>query len=139
MSATDELRRLLDERRIIWQDKTNDGDRCEILPGDSVTWWFDHNDVLSTARENFGHKLAVRCECTPAQAVYVTLGRGNCKTIAMDCFGNPPFNRSGLNGNSTAVGCSECGAPWSTCGLFRGNALKHNFKACPICGREIEQ
>ena len=139
MSATDELRQLLDERGIIWQGKTNDGDRCEILPGDSVTWWFDQNDVLSTARGNFDHKLAVRCECTPVQAVEVTLGRWKCKTIAMDCFGNPPFNQSGLNGNNTAVGCSECGAPWSTCGLFRGNALKHNFKACPICGREIEQ
>lgn len=72
-------------------------------------------------------------------AVYKTLGREKCRTVSMDCFGNPPYNESGLNGNSTAVGCSECGAPWSTCGLFRGNQLKHNFKACPICGREIEQ
>lgn len=65
--------------------------------------------------------------------------REKCKTVSMDCFGNPPYNTSGLNGNSTAVGCSECGAPWSTCGLFRGNQLKHNFKACPICGREVER
>ena len=60
-----------------------------------------------------------------------------CNTVSMDCFGNPPYNQTGLNGNSTACGCSECGAPWSTCGLFRGNKFKHNFKACPICGCEV--
>ena len=114
MSATDELRRLLDERGIIWQDKTNDGDRCEILPGDSVTWWFDHNDVLSTARENFGHKLAVRCECTPAQAVEITLGRGECH----DCLGDvEPFE------------CSEC---------HRRSEFKFpNY--CHYCGRKVEK
>lgn len=60
-----------------------------------------------------------------------------CHTVEMDCFGNPPYNQSGFNGSSMACGCSECGAPWSTCGLFRGNALHHNFKACPICGRKV--
>jgi len=60
-----------------------------------------------------------------------------CTTVHMDCFGNPPWNNSGLHGNSTACGCSECGAPWSTCGLFRGNQLKHNFKACPVCGAKV--
>ena len=68
-----------------------------------------------------------------------TLGSGDCETVSMDCFGNPPFNQTGLNGNSTACGCSECGAPWSTCGLFRGNAMSHNFKACPICGRRVKR
>ena len=113
MSATDELRRLLDERGIIWQDKTNDGDRCEILPGDSVTWWFDHNDVLSTARENFGHKLALRCECTPAQAVEATLGREMCRDI----------------GYGLRFECSEC---HQTVG-----GDKPNF--CPNCGREVQE
>ena len=60
-----------------------------------------------------------------------------CHTVSMDCFGNPPYNQFGLAGNSTALGCSECGAPWSTMGIFRGNHLKHNFKACPICGRKV--
>lgn len=60
-----------------------------------------------------------------------------CHTVSMDCFGNPPFNTSGFNGNSTACGCSECGAPWSTMGIFRGNQLSHNFRACPICGAKV--
>ena len=65
------------------------------------------------------------------------LRQRTCHTVSMDCFGNPPYNQSGLNGNSPACGCSECGAPWSTMGVFRGNQLRHNFKACPICGRRV--
>lgn len=77
----------------------------------------------------------------PAQAFMDFLERlvETCHTVPMDCFGNPPYNQSGLAGNSTAVGCSECGAPWSTMGIFRGNQLKHNFKACPICGRRVAE
>ena len=123
MSATDELRRLLDERGVEW-----DGT-------EAVTFW---NDYSSCAFDgNNGEKVTVHFRCTPEQAVDATLGRGECHTVSMDCFGNPPYNQSGLNGNSTACGCSECGAPWSTMGVFRGNALKHNFKACPICGRKV--
>lgn len=128
MSATDELRRLLDERGVKHYD------------GQGYTAW--GKERRFSADENTNGTFCLHMfmfDCTPAQAIEISLGRGNCKTIAMDCFGNPPFNQSGLNGNSTAVGCSECGAPWSTCGLFRGNQLKHNFKACPICGREVEQ
>lgn len=123
MSATDELRRLLDERGVKWWEGW-DKDLTIYDGAYGVRYVVD-----ATLGELFVRSML---PVTQAQAVYVTLGRGNCKTIAMDCFGNPPFNQSGLNGNSTAVGCSECGAPWSTCGLFQGNQLKHNFKACPI-------
>lgn len=130
MSATDELRRLLDERGIIWQDKTNDGDRCEILPGDSVTWWFDHNDVLSAARENFGHKLALRCECTPAQAIEITLGRGKCKFEIKD-------NCNDSEGTCCDVWfeCSGCHARFDY--IADEWLMYENY--CPACGREVER
>ena len=129
MSATEELRRLLDERGIEWRDGA----------ASCTTEWQDESGAEWSAMEWLPTLSVLVSGRTPIQAVEISLGRGKCKTVSMDCFGNPPFNMSGLNGNSTAVGCSECGAPWSTCGLFRGNALKHNFKACPICGREVEQ
>ena len=129
---TDELRRLLDERGVEWS-AINDTSTTWLMPvgnqvvdGFRIPVWYDGT-------------LHVECVMSPTKAVETTLGRGKCKTVSMDCFGNPPYNMSGLSGNSTAVGCSECGAPWSTCGLFRGNQLKHNFKACPICGREVEK
>ena len=130
MSATDELRSLLDERGIEHYDH-------------------DHSDVRVTEWSNGGKRDAryeewssgtVRFDAsnvTAEQAIVATVGRGTCHTVSMDCFGNPPYNQSGLNGNDPACGCSECGAPWSTTGLFRGNKLRHNFKACPICGRRI--
>ena len=43
----------------------------------------------------------------PVERLSDILGSGECETISMDCFGNPPFNQTGLNGNSTACGCSE--------------------------------
>ena len=130
MTAIDELRRLLDERGVEY-----DGHLV------NHTTWVSGNAVW--AAHEYDGKLDVWIaggtinDLTPQQAIDATLGRGECHTVAMDCFGNPPFNQSGLNGNSTACGCSECGAPWSTMGIFRGNQLKHNFKACPICGRLV--
>ena len=129
MSATDELKMLLDERGVEWRDNDGDIEFCGADGRMLVAWdaGADREHMLTLTR------------LTPSQAVEMALGGGKCKTVSMDCFGNPPFNTSGLSGNNTAVGCSECGAPWSTCGLFRGNQLKHNFKACPICGREVER
>ena len=131
MTATETLRQLLDERGVEYRFKES----TKVFE-----WHFDGTDGEGSAHatEVNGGINIIACSLTPEQAVEATLGRGTCHTVSMDCFGNPPFNQSGLNGNSTACGCSECGAPWSTVGLFRGNQLKHNFKACPICGRKVE-
>ena len=131
MTATEEVRHLLDERGVEWDAS----DTYRLL----VTSWKDangHSWAFMEHRDGSFSKLTAY-HLTAKQAVEATLGRGTCHTVTMDCFGNPPYNTSGLNGNSTACGCSECGAPWSTMGVFRGNQLKHNFKACPICGREV--
>ena len=130
MSATDELRRMLDERGI----EHYDHDHREVR----VTEW--DNGGKRDARYEEWSSGTVRLDAsnvTAEQAIDATVGRETCHTVSMDCFGNPPYNQSGLNGNDPACGCSECGAPWSTTGLFRGNKLRHNFRACPICGRKV--
>ena len=76
-------------------------------------------------------------EAKTPEELMALLEQGTCHTVGMNPFGNPPYNQSGLSGNSMECGCSECGAPWSTMGIFRGNKIKHNFKACPICGRKV--
>lgn len=129
MTATEELRALLDARGVKWWPMRTSG-------------YYEDRDTAFVAdgkkhsAHEWGDGLCVY-GLTPAQAVEATLGREECHTVSMDCFGNPPFNQSGLNGNSTACGCSECGAPWSTMGVFRGSQISHNFKACPICGRKV--
>ena len=109
----------------------------------SALKWHDEHVPRPTNPRNTC--VVLEGEKPPEEVLFVREGGGvthylpeaTCHTVAMDCFGNPPYNQSGLNGNSTACGCSECGAPWSTTGLFRGNQLKHNFKACPTCGARI--
>lgn len=124
MSAIDELCCILDERGIKWHEA---GDTTFF--GASV-----YETCYAASEPECGIALN---PLTPEQAIAVTVGRETCHTVLMDCFGNPPYNKSGLQGNDVVCGCSECGAPWGTTGLFRGNKFKHNFKACPICGRKV--
>ena len=123
MTELEQLKALLDQRGEPY-----------VMNDFGVTWRYASDP--HTATESMDGTLIVT-GMTARQAIDATIGREECHTVAMDCFGNPPYNQSGLNGNSTACGCSECGAPWSTTGLFRGNQMRHNFKACPICGRRI--
>jgi len=104
-------------------------------------WAYDHMSDVADSYEvdDFGGSVII----TDAEyeELNVLLDKAmaveTCHTVLMDCFGNPPYNTSGLNGNDIACGCSECGVPWSTSGIFRGNKLNHNFKACPLCGRRV--
>lgn len=83
MTATDELRALLDERGVEW----------EGTPG--VTFWGNCSalDIATNEKE----KVHLHLCCTPEQAIAATLGRGECN----DVWGDDPF---------AAFRCSECGA-----------------------------
>lgn len=90
-SATDELRRLLDERGVEHVD-AEDGHTQH-------TWWSDGDHEI--AASNSGERLAVY-NLTPEQAIDATLGRGTC---------HRKWSKDGY------AFCSECGynitGPWA--------------------------
>lgn len=149
MSITEELREMLDERGV----KHDDDDcclcsstkwKCDFGKAELYEDYTNRYTEVSVCYDDDITRLEITSDLNPPehyvfprQAIDVTVGRDTCHTVLMDCFGNPPFNKSGLQGNDVVCGCSECGAPWGTTGLFRGNKLRHNFKACPICGRRV--
>lgn len=81
MSATDELRRLLDERGVRWDE----------LVGHPVvigTEWHDRDGFPCTALEHADDvpdgMLSVQANLTPEQAVEATLGMGTCEILGYD-------------------------------------------------------
>ena len=88
MTATDELRRMLDERGVEW-----DGESYE-----SVTFWNEETN-LAVASDDRDGKLWMSLRVTPAQAIEATLGRGTChNTWDVELTGRLRFQ------------CSECEA-----------------------------
>ena len=82
MSATDELRRLLDERGARWT-------ACSKATIDNQTFCYGH-----TLTEFQGGLMVT--DLTPEQAVEATLGRETCRQIETE---------------EGFIVCSECGAP----------------------------
>lgn len=127
MSATEELRRLLDERVVEWWPSAERW--CE----DSITYW-RVGAMKWTAIE--GEKdlwlnagIAGYEPLTPEQAVVATLGRGMCHD----------------EGDPCDFCCSECGMrmfieandTYTMIASDERTIIKHpNF--CPNCGRRIE-
>ena len=74
MTATDELRKLLDERGVEWRKtphySSESQDNETIFEGNGIEWYA--NDHLNG---RLGLRAA-RYEVTPAQAIEATLGRG---------------------------------------------------------------
>ena len=85
MTATDELRRLLDERGVEWSDGGY-AETATVWEADGILWhglWRDG-------------AIELVATMTPEQAVEATLGRGTC--------------RMGDGGYGHPFVCSECGA-----------------------------
>ncbi|MBQ6328470.1 MAG: hypothetical protein IJI35_05600 [Kiritimatiellae bacterium] len=113
MTATDELRALLDELGIEWDDG---GEGLTIIPAQDlapVAWtvntWPSGKDMGDCLWVQNRHPL------TPAQAIAATLGRGTCKMAHED-------------GNDTWWSCNECDAD-----VY----LPTRPKFCWNCGREV--
>ena len=79
MTATDELRRLLDERGVEWQDT---GKRLTVGNGVRIPIQTEYEQSCggrwSTVTEALSGTLNVN-NLTPEQAIYATLGRGTCQ------------------------------------------------------------
>lgn len=107
MSATDELRRLLDERGVEWESG---------LPTETIVRV--PIDTLYVERQDGRMHVYFRSYLTPAQAIDATLGRGTCHRVMYK-----PTN--------TLV-CSECGA-----GMPKQLDRYCYLHYCPNCGRKV--
>ena len=115
MTATDELRRLLDERGVEyrWDNGT-------------ATWYV--NGVMYNAWGYDNERLTMSvCHLTPAQAIAATLGAGTCHD----------------EGDPTDFCCSECGVRMftdtgETYTMIDslGNIIEQP-SYCPNCGRKV--
>ena len=96
MTATDELRRMLDERGVKWMPVAWSPKR--------ETFYHAANGVGFCADEyTDGVKIYTDATITPEQAVEATLGRGTCHAIVSD-------NLTESEGTGDAwADCSECG------------------------------
>ena len=116
MTATDELRRLLDDRGVEW------------TYGDGTVSYASDGRWFHAWAYNDGAMCVSMGYLTPEQAIEATLGRGTCRNISPK-LGNDEFT------------CEEClarvygsGGQW-----FDVNWKYHKFNFCPNCGRRVEQ
>jgi hypothetical protein len=115
-SATDEMRRLLDERGVEWRGG---------LPTETIVR--EPIDVLYVERSDGMMHVYFRSYLTPEQAIAATLGAGTCHD----------------KGNIERFICSECGCRLdlqdddleATMWLADGAAMVPRY--CPNCGRRV--
>lgn len=121
MTATDELRRLLDERGVEWKDYNHD----------NHTWWSDDNNIGWHAENRpavTGSYVKIEAVLTPEQAIAATLGRGTCEWI---------LDHSGTLYDKWR--CSKCGYLFVESRVDQG--IKDDFDPnyCPNCGKAVKQ
>ena len=118
MSATEELRRLLDERGAEWDYG---------ITG-ATTTRFDVNGVDLTFTP-MRDGLVCSTILTPEQAIAATMGRGKCRDLAE----TPDYR------DKTEFKCSECGYEYSAVGGFGCDyGDEPDFRFCPNCGRRVD-
>lgn len=110
MTATDELRKLLDERGVAWSDASDDD--IQHTTWNNVSCWFsEFNDGWTGWGMSMGG--------TPEQAIAATLGRGTCRLEETEWVSiNCPMYR-----------CSECD------GMFEDG--RGDYRYCPNCGAKV--
>lgn len=113
MTITEELRRMLDERGVEYNDRD--------MFGKHVFHWGEplHGAMFTDGGE--WTELVVE-NATPAQAIDATLGRGTCHNAMPLLSSGMPYPDSWM--------CSECGGRMDGIILESGNY-------CPNCGRRL--
>ena len=123
MTATDELRRLLDERGVEWWE--GEDERKTHWRSNGLTWEYFNTE---NGDAWLGFLGACESDISPEQAVEATLGRGECHDS------NNRFN---------AWQCSECGATVLLMfddfdePTYSVNGVADVPKYCPNCGRKV--
>lgn len=159
MTATEILRRLLDERGVEWGNIRNDGSESDYL----TEWQFENNQGRAIAIEwAVGSGLSVeihRYHLTPEQAIAATLGSSNCTndertngTCKLDDFADVPFSVDyeieGYDMDSgkdyaTLAECSACGAyiivppEYHHVLTCDGDEVYQPYRYCPNCGAKV--
>jgi len=120
MTATDILRRLLDERGVEWEG------------GKRSLRWRDRYGVMMQAFPLANGELGMGVwSCTPEQAIAATLGATDAKPTQEESSGTCHITDNGPWGYPYV--CSACGAS------FDPDVNNGEFNHCPNCGRRIEQ
>lgn len=136
MTATDELRRMLDERGVEWDELSNED-------GDRITRWKDANGRYVSALDcgETRYLADFYWGPTPQQAIEATLGdtdataerRGDAGTCRDE-------------GDPGDFCCSECGvrmftdtSDTYTMIASDGRTIIKHPNYCPNCGRKVEQ
>lgn len=119
-SATDELRRLLDERGVEWRP---------IAWNPKKETFYHTSDGVGFCADEYvdGVKIYTDAIIAPEQAVAATLGPGTCHPVISD-----NLNESEGTGDAWAD-CSECGHLLFV--LTDPNSEPPNY--CPNCGRKL--
>lgn len=121
MSNTDVLRHLLDKRCIKWTKPSKDGERW--------TNWHGIDGTLFSATEDARDCVWIGGSVTPIQAVTMTLGRGKCKTVVLECDEERIFKGQRV--------CSECGCYLGKNSMVTKNGEFDRPNFCPNCGRAV--
>ena len=122
MSATDELRRLLDERGVKYYDMQNRG------------IWFgiseDGKDHKYEAFEQTDGLIEIDVfDLTPEQAIAATLGSGTCEYAIKD-------NMNETEGMGDVwIECSACHCAFD----YYADEWLMNMHYCPNCGARVER
>ena len=131
MTATDELRRMLDGRGVEWTEPNNEA-------RSHTTYWTA--GFLRCAAVEFNDGMVSIAsssdDLTPEQAVEATLGRGTCRVVRKPVSYSDDWKESLEAAGVVEVytpTCSECGAYIEPPSEFTAG-----WNYCPNCGRRIE-
>ena len=132
-SATDELRRMLDERGV------------EYEGGERSVRWRDRNGVMMQAFPLANGELGMDVwSCTPEQAIAATLGSCNCSNSERTGTCRNISEVMDEHGQARFV-CSECGA-WIDSRMLWNPEYRNGespwvsgckLNYCPNCGRKV--
>ena len=130
MTATDELRAMLDERGVEWwkgEDKATENTITYFREEGSNFVW----TAIEAPEGNLWLYAANLKRSTPAQAIEATLGRGTCRIDTEES----PF----LNIQRWHI-CGECGTGFSLWYYSEsGDECEETPNFCPRCGSQVDE
>ena len=118
MTATDELRRMLDERGVEWWSEDDQEKPAYYF----VTKWFANGCEQTYEEIPAIRSRSLKAYCiTPEQAIAATLGRGTCQ----------------LKQASWDDGTCTWGCICTACDAHLEHETGYGYNFCPICGAKV--